>query len=182
MGEPEAEKFAAAMAKAAGSAKNIKQELSASAKLMQSIAQAREEDAVDRGGRNAQRAQAALSSGNFRKAEQAAARIREGETETRLRGVGDDRDRRAITDIAKDFGLSREKDETTSEFKQRIIAARDGVGDGAPAVDKPGQGGRTDKDAKGGDKTKSSLDTLVEDIKTLLEKIEPRLPVAALTA
>ena len=176
----EARDIAGSFSKSENSAKNIKQELSASAKLMQSIAQARGEDAVDRGGRNAQRAQAALSRGDFRGAERAARRIEEGETEALLRGVGDKRDRRAITDIAKDFGLSREKDETTSEFKQRIIAARDGVGDGAPAVDKPGQGGRTDKDAKGGDKTKSSLDTLVQDIKTLLEKIEPRLPVAAL--
>jgi hypothetical protein len=176
----EARDIAGSFSKSENSAKNIKEELSASAKLMQSIAQAREEDAVDPGGRNAQRAQVALSSGNFRKAEQAAASIRAGETEALLRGVGDERDRRAIFDIAKDFGLSRENNETDSEFKQRIIDARDGVGDGAPAVDKPGQGGRTDKDAKGGDKTKSSLDTLVQDIKTLLEKIEPRLPVAAL--
>jgi hypothetical protein len=52
------------------------------------------------------------------------------------------------------------------------------------SVDKPGQSGQTDKDAKGGDKSggKSSLDTLVGDIKKLLEKIEPRLPVAALAA
>jgi hypothetical protein len=48
-------------------------------------------------------------------------------------------------------------------------------------VDKPGQSGKTDTAAKGGDKAaKSSLDTLVGDIKKLLEKIEPRLPVAAL--
>jgi hypothetical protein len=62
--------------------------------------------------------------------------------------------------------------EGTQAFRDRMA--------GSDAVDKPGRAGRTDKDAKGGDKAKSSLDTLVQDIKTLLEKIEPRLPVAAL--
>jgi hypothetical protein len=53
---------------------------------------------------------------------------------------------------------------------------------GKDAVDKPGRTGQTDTAAQGGDKSggKSSLDTLVGDIKKLLEKIEPKLPVAAL--
>jgi hypothetical protein len=64
----------------------------------------------------------------------------------------------------------------TQSFRDRMA--------GKDAVDKPGRTGQTDKDAKGGDKSggKSSLDSMVETIKTLLEKIEPRLPVAALTA
>ncbi|MFZ9920263.1 MAG: hypothetical protein ACO3FQ_03780, partial [Terrimicrobiaceae bacterium] len=62
--------------------------------------------------------------------------------------------------------------EGTKDFRDRMA--------GKDAVDKPGQSGKTDTAARGGDKAKSSLDTLVGDIKTLLEKIEPRLPVAAL--
>jgi hypothetical protein len=62
--------------------------------------------------------------------------------------------------------------EGAKDFRDRMA--------GSEAVDKPGQSGQADKDAKGGDKAKSSLDTLVGDIKKLLEKIEPRLPVAAL--
>jgi hypothetical protein len=185
----EARDIAGSFSKSENSAKNIKQELSASAKLMQSIAQAREEDAVDPGGRNAQRAQAALSRGDFRGAERAARRIAEGETETRLRGVGDDRDRRAITDIAKDVGLSRQSGETNREFRQRILDVREGrataerFGRSTP-VDKPGQSGRTDGDARRDSRgpAKSPLESIVEDIKKLVEKIEPRLPVAALTA
>ena len=66
--------------------------------------------------------------------------------------------------------------EGTQSFRDRMA--------GKDAVDKPGRTGQTDKDAKGGDKSggKSSLDSMVETIKSLLEKIEPRLPVAALTA
>jgi hypothetical protein len=64
--------------------------------------------------------------------------------------------------------------EGTQSFRDRMA--------GKDAVDKPGQSGQTDTAAQGGDKSggKSSLDTLVGDIKKLLEKIEPRLPVAAL--
>ena len=63
--------------------------------------------------------------------------------------------------------------EGTKDFRDRMA--------GKDAVDKPGRTGKTDTAAKGGDKAaKSFLDTLVGDIKKLLEKIEPRLPVAAL--
>lgn len=49
---------------------------------------------------------------------------------------------------------------------------------GQPAVDKPGQDGQKpqDKSAAG----QQSLDSLVQSILTLVQKIEPRLPVAAL--
>jgi hypothetical protein len=64
--------------------------------------------------------------------------------------------------------------EGTQAFRDRMA--------GKDAVDKPGQSGQTDAAAKGEDKSggKSSLDSMVETIKSLLEKIEPRLPVAAL--
>jgi hypothetical protein len=197
-----AESFATAMARAAGSAKDIKEELSESAKLFKSIEEARAKDAVDRGGRDAKRAQDAINRGDFAGAERAAGRIarreesiarRAAEKETAAaeaakplaqrmaEGKAAFRDRFAKKDDAKpaeDAAPKSLKDrmaENTKSFRDRMA--------GKDAVDKPGQSGQTDTAAKGGDKAaKSSLDTLVGDIKKLLEKIEPRLPVAALTA
>jgi hypothetical protein len=227
MGEPEANKFASAMAKAAGSAKGIKDDLSESAKLMKSIDDAQSKDRVDRGGRLEKKAKDATDRGDFTGARRAANQLAKKEERVALdesvRGVGENRDKRSTTDIAKDYGLRSQLGETDTQLKSRILDAREGrstagkFGKSVPidktdtateapkslrdrmaegtkdfrarmagkdAVDKPGQSGQTDTAAKGGDKSggKSSLDTLVEDIKKLLEKIEPRLPVAALTA
>jgi hypothetical protein len=198
-----AESFATAMARAAGSAKDIKEELSESAKLFKSIEEARAKDAVDRGGRDAQRAQDAIDRGDFRGAERAAGRIAARE-ERQGRQAGEKQ--AAEAEAAKP--LSQRMAEGAQSFRARFAKSdkpaadqpaaeapkslRDRMAEGTQsfrdrmagkdAVDKPGRTGQTDKDAKGGDKAKSSLDTLVGDIKKLLEKIEPRLPVAALTA
>jgi len=198
-----AESFATAMARAAGSAKDIKGELSESAKLFKSIEEARAKDAVDRGGRDTKRAQEAIGRGDFAGAERAAGRIARREesiarraaeketaaaeaakplTQRMAEGKAAFRDRFAKKDAekpAEDAAPKSLKDrlaENTKSFRDRMA--------GKDAVDKPGRTGQTDKDAKGGDKSggKSSLDSMVETIKTLLEKIEPRLPVAALTA
>lgn len=50
----------------------------------------------------------------------------------------------------------------------------------SPQIDKPGQDGKTGPDKSPGGKR--TLDTLVDEILKLVQKIEPRLPVAALTA
>jgi hypothetical protein len=225
MGEPEANKFASAMAKAAGSAKGIKDDLSESAKLMKSIDDAQSKDRVDRGGRLEKKAKDATDRGDFTGARRAASQLAKKEDRVALdesvRGVGENRDKRSTTDIAKDYGLRSQLGETDTQLKSRILDAREGrstagkFGKSVPidktdtatekpkslkdrmaegtqsfrdrmagkdAVDKPGQSGQTDTAAKGGNKSgsKSTLDTLVGDIKRLLEKIEPKLPVAAL--
>jgi hypothetical protein len=199
-----AESFATAMARAAGSAKNIKEELSESAKLFKSIEEARAKDATDRGGRDAQRAQDALGKGNFAAAERAANRIAAREerqasqaeekqtaseqaakplAQRMAEGAQSFRDRFAKSDKptadqpateAAPKSLRERMAEGTQAFRDRMA--------GKDAVDKPGRTGQTDTAAQGGDKSggKSSLDTLVGDIKKLLEKIEPKLPVAAL--
>jgi hypothetical protein len=200
MGEPEANKFAAAMAKAAGSAKDIKQELTESAKLFKSIEEARAKDAVDRGGRDTKRAQEAIGRGDFAGAERAAGRIarreesiarRAAEKETAAaetakplaqrmaEGKAAFRERFAKKDAdkpAEDAAPKSLKDrmaEGTKNFRDRMA--------GKDAVDKPGRTGQTDTEAKGSDKKGAGgLEGLVTSIKTLLEKIEPRLPVAAL--
>jgi hypothetical protein len=198
-----AESFATAMARAAGSAKDIKEELSESAKLFKSIEEARAKDAVDRGGRDAQRAQDAIDRGDFRGAERAAGRIAARE-ERQGRQAGEKQ--AAEAEAAKP--LSQRMAEGAQSFRARFAKSdkpaadqpaaeapkslRDRMAEGTQsfrdrmagkdAVDKPGQSGKTDTAAKGGDKAsgKASLDTMVESIQKLLEKIEPRLPVAAL--
>jgi hypothetical protein len=198
-----AESFATAMARAAGSAKNIKEELSESAKLFKSIEEARAKDATDRGGRDAQRAQDAIGRGDFRGAERAAGRIAARE-ERQGRQAGEKQ--AAAAQSAKPF--SQRMAEGAQSFRARFAKSdkpaadqpaaeapkslRDRMAEGTQAfrdrmageaaVDKPGRTGQTDTAAQGGDKSggKSSLDTLVGDIKKLLEKIEPKLPVAAL--
>jgi len=177
MGEPEANKFAAAMAKAAGSAKNIKEELSESAKLFKSIEEARAKDTTDPGGRDTKRFQDALGKGNFSAAERAANRI--ARREERQASQAEEK-QAAAEESAKPISLRLA--EGKQSLRDRFAKKSEETKTAVASVDKPGQSGQTDKDAKGGDKTKSSLDSMVETIKTLLEKIEPRLPVAALTA
>ena len=182
----DAEDVAKSFDKAANSAGKIKQELSVSAKLMKSIEEARAKDAVDRGGRDTKRAQDAIARGDFRGAERAAGRIAAREADNALRGSGKNRDNRNLSDIGRDYGLNRKLGESDSSFRERIKNAREN-GDygtnakGKPAVDKPGQSGKTPEESKGSKSGgKATLDTLVADIKKLLEKIEPKLPVAAL--
>ena len=190
MGEPEAKAFADQIARAKSDMADFKKETAISAKLLANIASARESDGVDRGGRLQSRAQEQISRGDFRGAERTANRLAENEAEARIRGVGGDRDRRSLADIGKDFGVSRQNGENTADFRQRITDVREGrsaAGQGGKSspltasVDKPGQDGKPagDKGKSGG---KQSLDGLVDQILKLVQKIEPRLPVAALSA
>ena len=99
-----------------------------------------------------------------------------------------------MADIGKDFGLRQQLGENSRDFNARVKDVREGravadkFGGSKPlpdtkSVDKPGQDGSKTPDKKDkGEPPKNTLDTLVGEIKKLLEKIEPRLPVAALTA
>jgi hypothetical protein len=197
-----AESFATAMARAAGSAKDIKGELSESAKLFKSIEEARAKDAIDKGGKNAKAAQDAISRGDFRGAERAAGRIAAREESLARQAAAKQtaaeeaakpvsqrlaEDTQALRDrmAGRDKPAADQPTEAPKSLRDRLAEGTQAFRDrmaGSDAVDKPGQSGKTDAAAKGEDKSggKSSLDTLVGDIKKLLEKIEPRLPVAAL--
>jgi HAMP domain-containing protein len=185
MGEPEANKFAAAMAKAAGSAKGIKDDLSESAKLFKSIEDARAKDAVDKGGKNTKAAQDAIARGDFAGAERAAGRIARKEQSIAQKAA----DKQAAAEFAA-LPFSERVASKGQSFRDRMAKLGEGkVGEAgalaktSPSVDKPGEAGKTASEASGSDKKSGGdLEGLVEGIKTLLEKIEPRLPVAALTA
>jgi hypothetical protein len=178
-----AESFATAMARAAGSAKDMKGELSESAKLFKSIEEARAKDAIDKGGKNAKAAQDAISRGDFRGAERAAGRIAAREESLARQAAAK---QTAAEEAAKPVSqrLAEDTQALRDRFNKTGKVGEGGALAGAPSVDKPGQSGKTDAAAKGEDKSggKSSLDSMVETIKSLLEKIEPRLPVAALSA
>lgn len=180
-----AESFATAMARAAGSAKDIKGELSESAKLFKSIEDARAKDAVDKGGKNTKAAQDAIARGDFAGAERAAGRIARKEESIAKKAA----DKQAAEEFAA-LPFAERVASKGQSFRDRMAKLGEGkVGEAgalaktSPTVDKPGESGKTASEASGSDKKSGGgLEGLVEGIKTLLEKIEPRLPVAALTA
>lgn len=204
----EAEAIAGSFNKAEGSSKKIKEELSESAKLMKSIADAEAKDSVDKGGKLGKRVQDQLASGNFAGARRTAGKIAANEAEASVRGTGQNRDRRSMADIGSDYGLNQGSGESNASFSSRIKNARengvyedfsnlppkksgleemkakgslkDELAAKKSGVDKPGQDGQ--KPPAKGDTAKKGLEGVVDEIKKLLEKIEPRLPVAALTA
>lgn len=211
MGKSEAEAFADQIARARQEQAGMNKELSASQKLLRDIADAEAKDAVDKGGRLEKRAQAQINRGDFRGAERTAARLQANEADAAIRGTGSDRDRRNIADIGSDYGLTRGLGESTSGFRDRIRNARengvfedfsklskdrpssmedlknrgslkDELAARRSPVDKPGQDGQKPAADKGKSGGQSPLEKLVGDIFKLVEKIEPRLPVAALTA
>jgi hypothetical protein len=184
----DADAIAGSFNKAEGSTKKIKEELSTSAKLMKDITDAQAKDSVDKGGRLEKQAQEQIQRGDFEGARKTADKIAQNEVDASIRGTGQNRDRRNLADIGKDFGLRQQLGEKGSDFANRIKDAKEGnsVADNlgrSKKVEKPGQDGQ--KDAAKPDKQgsqKSTLETLVEKIHILVEKIEPKLPVAALTA
>jgi hypothetical protein len=184
----DADAIASSFNKAEGSTKKIKEELSTSAKLMKDITEAQAKDSVDKGGRLEKQAQEQIQRGDFEGARKTADKIAQNEVEQSIRGTGQNKDRRSMADIGKDFGLRQQLGEKGSDFANRIKEAKEGnsVADNlgrSKKVEKPGQDGQ--KEAAKPDKQgsqKSTLETLVEKIHILVEKIEPKLPVAALTA
>jgi hypothetical protein len=188
MGKSQAAEFADQIARARQEQAGMNKELSTSATLMKNIKEAEAKDSVDRGGRLEQRAQNQISQGNFTGARNTARQVQQNEIEQSIRGTGQNRDRRSMADIGKDFGLRQQLGEKGSDFANRIKEAKEGnsIADNlgrSKKVEKPGQDGQ--KDAAKPDKQgsqKSTLETLVEKIHILVEKIEPKLPVAALTA
>jgi hypothetical protein len=189
----EADSVATSFSKAEGSSKTIKAELTQSAKLLEDIADAQNKNAVDPGGRLQKQAQGQIEKGNFTGAQNTAARIAANEVVANIRGVGKGRDTRSMADIGKDYGVSQQLGENSRDFASRVRDVREGAATvdkfgrskaipASSAVDRPGQDGAKGPEKKSEKSGAATLDTLVGKIKDLLEKIEPRLPVAALVA
>ena len=86
---------------------------------------------------------------------------------------------------AQDLGIKRKLGENRRELQDRVDARLQEIA-GKSSVDKPGKDGQpappSGKDDGGKGGGKQSLDGLVDEILKLVKKIEPKLPVAALTA
>jgi hypothetical protein len=186
----DAEAIAGSFNKSAASTSKIKEDLSLSAKLLKDIGEAEAKNSVDKGGKLQATAQQQIASGDFAAARRTAARIAENEMVTSITGVGPNRDTRSLSDIGKDFGVSQQLGEDQSAFIKRLKDVREGYAQATdfgkseqiPGVDRPGQDGQKESAKDNTSPQKSTLETLVEKIKVLVEKIEPKLPVAALTA
>jgi len=187
----DADAIAGSFNKAEGSTAKIKETLSTSAKLLKDITDAQAKDSVDKGGRLQKQAQNQIQQGNFEGARKTADKLAQNEIEQSIRGTGKNRDRRSMADIGKDFGLRQQLGEKGSDFANRIKDAKEGntVADkfgNSKKVDKPNQDGSKtgDSGSGGGEKDKpKTLEGMVKDIlDCLAKKIEPKLPVAALTA
>ena len=185
----DAESVATSFSKAEGSAKKMKEELSASAKLLEDVTKSEAKDAVDKGGKLAKKAADQMAAGDFSGARRTAAQLANNEAEVNIRGIGANKDRRALADIGKDYGLSANLGEDSRAFRERVRAAReDGdygqpkqrrIGEGKPSIDKPGKDGSPSGKSPSSSKPQS-LDSLVQSILDLVKKIEPKLPQTVL--
>jgi len=184
----DADSIEGSFSKAEGSARSMKQELSASAKLLQAIAEAEGKKGTGISGLE-ERGQKQIEKGQFQAAKRTAEQIRNREVEADIRGSGRTKDRRSMADIGKDFGLSQQIGETGSEFAKRVKDVKEGKATPdkfgrskplaeEPSVDKPGKDGKTKEDM--GKDRPMSLETLVLEIKNIVAKIEPKLPQQAL--
>jgi hypothetical protein len=181
----DADAIAGSFNRAEGSAKKMKEELSASAKLLQNIAQAEAKGESKISGLE-QRGQKQIEKGQFQAARRTAEQIQRSEIESSIRGEGKGRDNRSMYDIGKSFGLRQQKDETSSEFAKRVKDVKEGraevsdkFGRSKPLPEKPGEDGKKKEEDKDKDQ-KNTLEGLVMEIKNLVAKIEPKLPQQAL--
>jgi hypothetical protein len=191
MGKSQAAEFADQIARARQEQAEFNKQAVLSRSILENIKEAEAKDSVDRGGRLEQRAQNQISQGNFTGARNTARQVQQNEIEQSIRGTGQNRDRRNLADIGKDFGLRQQLGEKGSDFANRIKEAKEGntVADKfgqSKKVDKPNQDGSKTGDSDGGgggkDKPKSLEGMVKEILDCLAKKIEPKLPVAALTA
>ena len=90
------------------------------------LTEAQAKDSVDKGGRLEKQAQKQISQGNFTGARNTARKVQQNEIEQSIRGTGQNRDRRSLSDIGKDFGLRQQMNEKGSDFAKRVKDAKEG--------------------------------------------------------
>lgn len=172
----DAESIAGSFNKAAGSTQKIKEDLSLSEKLLKDISEAEKKAMSDPGGKLSKKSQDQISRGDFEGARQTAKQMENNDIMSSIRGIGKGMDRRNLYDIGKDFGLSPNLGELSMDFAKRIKSAKENA---AGSVDKPGQDGLNEKSTKKNDS--ELLYNLVQKVLDVVQKIEPKLPVASLS-
>jgi hypothetical protein len=186
-GEGDATKMANEMARAAREADRMQK--SPAMKIGTDIKARQESEAIDPGGKLMEKAQEQISKGAYAAAEATGAQIKTREQEAMIRGVGSGTDRRALSDIAKDYGLDT-MGKTSTQLRDELYKIRtegQGTSDktkkGLETTQKRmGEGMQKEGKAKSAEKDKPmKLDEMVNSILKLIEKIEPKLPTAALS-
>ena len=168
---------AGAMEKAA---KTVKETLSLSEEIVKRIKEANGKDAVDKGGKLEKEAGDAITRGDFRKAERIAEKLKGKEQDAAIREAfgGDGAFGQSIRDMAKEQGIDttrKSNKELKKELQDRIGKRKDELPEG--------RRGKDEKEVKGNDKPAGkTLQDVVEAIRVLVEKIEPKLPTSALGA
>ena len=144
---------------------------------------AKAQDKIDPGGRIKQRADEALAKGQFGVADRAGNRLDRKEQEQRIQDAfgGGGKLKKSLAEIAKAEGI-----DTKGKSSRDIRKALDDIIKKRQEEMKPGQGGKNRNDVgPGGEKKADPMQKLsdaVTAIQRLVEKIEPKLPTAALGA
>jgi hypothetical protein len=181
-GEGEAEKMANEMARAAREADRVKNSLAT--KIGEDIKKRQESEAVDPGGRLMKKAQEQISAGAYKAAEATGAQIRTREQEAMIRGVGSQSDRRALSDIAKDYGLNT-MGKTSTQMRDELYKIRtegqgtsDKIKKGLETTQKRmGDGMKTEAGKKAEEKkAPMTLEGMVKIIQDAVVKLETKLP------
>jgi phage host-nuclease inhibitor protein Gam len=160
-------------------AKTVKETLSLSEQIVKRIKEAAGNDKVDKGGKLEKAAGDAIAEGDFRKAERIAEKLKGKEQDAAIDEAfgGDKKGRLSTRDMAKSAGIDttgKSNKELKKEMQDRIDKRKDELPEGKRGKDEKEAGGN-----KAGDPM-SEIQKAVQAIQKLVEKIEPKLPTAAL--
>ena len=161
--------------------KEMSDQLSLSAQIIAKIKEFNGKDAVDPGGKLEKKANDALAEGNVNKANRIGMKILAAEDSAAITKAfgGDRKFGKSIRDMAKEQGIDT-SGKTNARLKSDLLDLTKNL---KKDVNKPGEEKRNERVERGGGKVDNPMDaikTAVEAIKTLVAKIEPKLPTAAL--
>lgn len=165
-----------------------KEQLTASQQMNADIKKAEEGERLDSSGKIKERFNQAMGEGNLASARRQARTLSGREEDIKLQDMFDkvtdsipSKINTSVADMAKELNL----DTKGMDRKETEQAVRDAL-EKAPAIDAPGANGQPGApgEPKGGDKAAGAnkLETIAEAIRTLVAKIEPKLPQMALGA
>ena len=182
MGEEEATRLANELERASRAADRTKNSLAT--KIGEDIKKRQESEAVDPGGRLMKKAQEQIAAGRYGAAEATARQIKTREQEAMIRGTGAGSDRRALADIARDYGLDK-KNLSQSELRDELYKIRtegqgtsDKVKKSLESTQKRmGEGMKKEAEKKVEEKkTPMTLEGMVKIIQEAVVKLEMKLP------
>ena len=182
----QAEKFANNMLKAASGISTTAREAervknSLATKIGEDIKKRQDTEAVDPGGKLMKKAQEQIAAGRYGAAEATARQIKSRDQDAMIRGTGEGKDRRAIQDIARDYGL-RGSDKEIRDELYKIRTEGQGTSDKVKkslesTQKRMGEGMKKEAEKKTEEKkTPMTLEGMVKIIQEAVVKLEMKLP------